>query len=61
MRKPEIGVFEAFSRKYKQINEKLGLKQYLIPYLISSHPGSTLDDAIEMAVFLKAWNLSYMS
>ena len=53
MRKPEIGVFQAFSRKYKQINEKLGLKQYLIPYLISSHPGSTLDDAIEMAVFLK--------
>ena len=53
MRKPEIGVFEAFSRKYKMINEKLGLKQYLIPYLISSHPGSTLDDAIEMAVFLK--------
>ena len=53
MRKPEIEVFQAFSRKYKKINEKLGLKQYLIPYLISSHPGSTLDDAIEMAVFLK--------
>ena len=53
MRKPEIGVFQAFSRKYKQINERLGLKQFLIPYLISSHPGSTLDDAIEMAVFLK--------
>lgn len=53
MRKPEIGVFERFSEKYKKINEKLGLKQYLIPYLISSHPGSTLDDAVEMAVFLK--------
>ncbi|MEG1470761.1 MAG: DUF3362 domain-containing protein, partial [Anaerovoracaceae bacterium] len=32
---------------------KLGLKQYLIPYLISSHPGSTMDDAIELALFLK--------
>lgn len=53
MRKPKKEVFEAFSRKYKTINEKLGLKQYLIPYLISSHPGSTLDDAIELAVFLK--------
>lgn len=53
MRKPEKAVFEDFSRKYKTINEKLGLKQYLIPYLISSHPGSTLDDAVEMALFLK--------
>lgn len=53
MRKPEKEVFEAFSRKYKEINEKLGLEQYLIPYLISSHPGSTLDDAVEMALFLK--------
>lgn len=53
MRKPDPAVFEAFSEKYKEINEKLGLKQYLIPYLISSHPGSTLDDAIELALFLK--------
>lgn len=53
MRKPEKEVFQKFSRKYKEINEKLGLKQYLIPYLISSHPGSTLDDAVEMALFLK--------
>ncbi len=53
MRKPDPAVFEAFSKKYKKINEKLGLKQYLIPYLISSHPGSTLDDAIELALFLK--------
>lgn len=53
MRKPEKSVFENFSRKYKAINDKLGLKQYLIPYMISSHPGSTLDDAIELALFLK--------
>lgn len=53
MRKPEKKVFLEFADKYKKINEKLGLKQYLIPYLISSHPGSTLEDAIEVALFLK--------
>ena len=53
MRKPEKKVFLEFAEKYKKINEKLGLKQYLIPYLISSHPGSTLEDAIEVALFLK--------
>ncbi|MBE6034188.1 MAG: YgiQ family radical SAM protein [Clostridiales bacterium] len=52
MHKPEKKVFQEFSRKYKKINEQLGLKQFLIPYLISSHPGSTLEDAIELAVFL---------
>lgn len=53
MRKPAPEVFQAFVRKYKAINEKLGKKQYLIPYFISSHPGSTLDDAIELALYLK--------
>lgn len=53
MRKPKVEVFEAFSRKYKDINQKLGKQQYLIPYLISSHPGSTLEDAVELALYLK--------
>lgn len=53
MRKPSKEVFEKFARDYKNTNEKLGKKQYLIPYLISSHPGCTLDDAIELALFLK--------
>ena len=53
MRKPPKEVFLDFSKKYQQMNEKLGLKQYLIPYFISSHPGSTLEDAIELALFLK--------
>ena len=53
MRKPNKQVFINFAKKYKKINEELGLKQYLIPYLISSHPGSTLEDAIELALFLK--------
>ncbi|QOX63254.1 YgiQ family radical SAM protein [Anoxybacterium hadale] len=53
MRKPSKEVFLDFSRKYKATNERLGLKQYLIPYFISSHPGSTMEDAIELALFLK--------
>ncbi len=55
MKKPEKKVFVEFAKKYRKINEELGLKQYLIPYLISSHPGSTLDDAIELALFLKEY------
>ncbi|MBQ7604917.1 MAG: YgiQ family radical SAM protein [Firmicutes bacterium] len=53
MGKPERAVFDAFCAKYKALNDKYGLRQYLIPYLISSHPGSTLDDAIELALYLK--------
>ncbi|MDD3169694.1 MAG: YgiQ family radical SAM protein [Eubacteriales bacterium] len=53
MRKPSKEVFLAFDKKYRETNERLGLKQYLIPYFISSHPGSTLDDAVELALFLK--------
>jgi len=53
MRKPDKDVFLSFVDKYKKANERLGLKQYLIPYLISSHPGSTLEDAVELALFLK--------
>ncbi|MCR4709142.1 MAG: YgiQ family radical SAM protein [Clostridiales bacterium] len=53
MRKPGKDVFLRFVDKYKAANERLGLRQYLIPYLISSHPGSTLEDAVELALFLK--------
>lgn len=53
MRKPSSKVFVDFANEYGRMNKKLGLKQYLIPYLISSHPGSTLDHAIELALFLK--------
>ncbi len=55
MRKPSAKVFLEFDKKYKQANKRLGKKQYLIPYLISSHPGSTLEDAVEMALFLKEY------
>jgi uncharacterized radical SAM protein YgiQ len=45
--------YERFRRDYAEINHKLGLKQYLIPYFISGHPGSTLQDAVELALYLK--------
>ena len=53
MGKPRRQVYETFVRKYTQINEKLGQKQYLVPYLMSSHPGSRLEDAIELAEYLR--------
>lgn len=55
MHKPSKKVFIDFTAKYKEVNKRLGLKQYLIPYLISSHPGSTLEDAVELALFLKEY------
>ena len=53
MRKPPIDVFDRFSRQYRRMNEKIGKKQYMIPYFISSHPGSTLDDAVDLALYMK--------
>ncbi len=56
--KPENSVYEKFAQEYKKMNEKLGLKQYLVPYLMSSHPGSTLKEAVELAEHLR--DLGYM-
>lgn len=53
MHKPPKEVFEKFVKEYNRINRKLKKNQYLIPYFISSHPGSTLKDAVELAVYLK--------
>ncbi|WP_300279507.1 YgiQ family radical SAM protein [Peptacetobacter sp.] len=53
MQKPAGKTYNNFRKKFFDINEKLGLKQYLIPYLMSSHPGCELDDAIELAEFLR--------
>ena len=53
MHKPGVDVFDRFCGAYRSVNQRLGKKQYLIPYFISSHPGSTLDSAIELAVYLK--------
>ncbi len=53
MGKPHIEAYLRFAKEYFAINKKIGKEQYLVPYLMSSHPGSTLDDAIELALFLK--------
>ena len=53
MGKPEKKVYERFSEKYYKINEQLGKKQFLVPYLMSSHPGSRIKDAISLAEFLR--------
>ena len=58
MGKPENAVYKRFTQRYKAMNEKLGLKQYLVPCLMSSHPGSQLTDAVEMAEHLR--DLGYM-
>ncbi len=58
MGKPGQKVYEAFSKKYYAINEKLGKKQFLVPYLMSSHPGSRLKDAILLAEYLRDHRLN---
>ncbi|MBE5883404.1 MAG: YgiQ family radical SAM protein [Lachnospiraceae bacterium] len=56
--KPENAVYERFVAKYKKLNAQLGKNQFLVPYLMSSHPGSTLKEAIELAEYLR--DLGYM-
>ena len=58
MGKPQNSVYETFVKKCMKINEKTGKDQYLVPYLMSSHPGSTLKDAIELAEYVR--DIGYM-
>ena len=53
MGKPHINVYERFKKRFYELTEKVGKKQFLVPYLMSSHPGSTINDAIELSLFLK--------
>lgn len=53
MGKPHIEAYKRFQRRFYEITKRKGKEQYLVPYLMSSHPGSTLRDAVELAVFLK--------
>lgn len=53
MGKPPIGVFKRFDAEFKRLTKKFGLKQYLVAYLMSSHPGATLEDAVELAEFVR--------
>lgn len=58
MGKPENAVYKKFAMRYKEINDEIGKKQFLVPYLMSSHPGSTLKEAIKLAEYLR--DLGYM-
>ncbi len=58
MGKPSNRIYEEFTGKFMRMNEKLGMDQYLIPYLMSSHPGSTLKEAVELAEYCR--DMGYM-
>jgi len=58
MGKPQNSVYEAFVKKCMKINEKTGKDQYLVPYLMSSHPGSALKDAVKLAEYVR--DIGYM-
>ncbi|MBQ2667281.1 MAG: YgiQ family radical SAM protein [Clostridia bacterium] len=58
MGKPQNSVYRKFVKRYKELNQEMHLDQYLVPYLMSSHPGSTLQDAIRLAEYLR--DLGYM-
>ena len=53
MGKSNRKVYQAFAERFRKMNAKLGLKQYLVPYFMSSHPGSELSDAVELAEFIR--------
>jgi len=58
MGKPENGVYQKFWKRYKEINTEKGKNQFLVPYLMSSHPGSTMKEAVALAEYLR--DLGYM-
>ncbi|MBQ8399081.1 MAG: YgiQ family radical SAM protein, partial [Clostridia bacterium] len=53
MGKPPVQVYDRFKKRYFELTKAVGKEQYLVPYLMSSHPGSTLADAVELALYLK--------
>ena len=53
MGKPAIDTYRRFQKRFYELTKSIGKKQFLVPYLMSSHPGSTLREAVELAVFLK--------
>lgn len=57
MGKPPFKIYRKFEKRFYELTKSVDKKQYLVPYLMSSHPGSTINDAIELALFLKRNNL----
>lgn len=58
MGKPENSVYESFIARYQKVNARTGKKQFVVPYLMSSHPGSTLKEAVELAEYVR--DIGYM-
>ena len=58
MGKPPIAVYDKFKKRYFELSKSFGKEQYLVPYLMSSHPGSRLEDALALALYLKEWGYS---
>ncbi|MBR1866521.1 MAG: YgiQ family radical SAM protein [Lachnospiraceae bacterium] len=58
MGKPDNHIYQKFVKRFEQVNRQLGMKQYLVPYLMSSHPGSGLTDAVALAEYIR--DLGYM-
>lgn len=58
MGKPDVEVYDRFREKFFELSAECGLKQYIVPYLMSSHPGSRLEDAIELALYTKKIGLN---
>ena len=58
MGKPGVETYNAFCREFQRVNRSLGKEQYIVPYLMSSHPGSTLTDAVALAEYIR--DLGYM-
>ncbi len=57
MKKPAIASYERFAEQFRSASARAGKQQFLIPYLITGHPGSTLEDTIELALYLKRHNM----
>ncbi|MBK7949119.1 MAG: hypothetical protein IPK00_10350 [Deltaproteobacteria bacterium] len=53
MKKPSTGSFEIFAERFAAASKRAGKEQYLVPYFIASHPGSGVEDMIELALYLK--------
>ncbi|MBP3379069.1 MAG: YgiQ family radical SAM protein [Clostridia bacterium] len=58
MGKPRVEVYDKFREKYTRLSEECGKKQYIVPYLMSSHPGCTMDDAARLALYTKKIGLA---
>ncbi len=56
MGKPDFKVYEKFKDRYFELTKSFGMEQYLVPYLMSSHPGSKLSDAVKLAEYIKRWH-----